>query len=74
MKGLAHPTTRERPETCVLVGVEIRPSHPLKGDSEPLQLSSEESLAELSDLAIDAGADVLGKVIQNRKTLDHVVG
>tara|TARA_Y100000588_G_scaffold377151_1_gene455835 strand:- start:3360 stop:4682 length:1323 start_codon:yes stop_codon:yes gene_type:complete len=70
MKGLAHPTTRERPETCVLVGVEIRPSHPLKGDSEPLQLSSEESLAELSDLAIDAGADVLGKVIQNRKTLD----
>ena len=70
MKGLTHPTTKEQLETCVLIGVEIRSNHLPKTDFESSNLSSEESLDELADLAADAGAEVLEKVIQGRKTLD----
>ena len=73
MKGSTHPTTVRQRETCVLVGVDVRSCRSTGSGLKPLlQLSSKESLDELAELAESAGAKVLGKTIQTRKTVDPV--
>lgn len=73
MKGSTHPTTAIHRETCVLVGVDVRSCRSTGSGLKPLlQLSGKESLDELAELAESAGAKVLGKTIQTRKTVDPV--
>ncbi len=62
----------EGPETCILVGVELDARPPAHGQAPlaPRGYSSEESLAELAELASGAGAEVLGAVTQNREKYD----
>ncbi len=67
------PTDLEQgPEKCILVGVEVSRREPRAAGTEPttLEYSTEESLEELNELAISAGATVLGSTIQARERLD----
>ncbi len=60
-------TVAGQPESCVLVGVDLRqsPSEELLGD-----YTAEESLDELEELAGSAGAVVLGRTIQSRDRVE----
>ncbi len=56
----------DAPERCLLAGLDLRPR--TTGKAVPLgNLTAEESLAELADLAAGAGAEVLGHSLQVRE-------
>lgn len=58
--------TKELEERAILAGVHI-------GAADPLDDSTEESLAELARLADTAGAQVVGMMLQNRPSADNAL-
>ena len=67
--SLSPQATREAPETCVLVGVDLRQPYGEALDLAP-RYTAEESLDELAELAAGAGARVLGSSLQARDKAD----
>ena len=56
----------DRPERCILVGLDLKTRHPPSSNGS-LQLSAEQSMAELAELASGAGAAVVGHALQVRE-------
>ena len=70
--GGLHATAASGPETCVLVGLKLKDDHSSHrlGASAALTYTPEESIEELAELALGAGAEVADAIIQTRERPD----